>query len=94
MNFDKHLGIKFSTGMNYIVRVGCILHIVHVFLVIHFSLQKTVDTLVFHGSAPLILSRKRSLALTLVLLLYTLGRQGSQIYGQLLSLQGQQQLFH
>ncbi|XP_022721170.1 amino acid transporter AVT6E-like [Durio zibethinus] len=67
-NFDKDLGIRFSTALNYIVRVGYILHLVLVFPVIHFSLRQTVDTLVFEGSAPLTESRKRSLALTVILL--------------------------
>ncbi|KAK9229515.1 hypothetical protein WN944_022478 [Citrus x changshan-huyou] len=47
-NFDKDLGIGYSTALNYIVR--------------------TVDALFFEGSAPLLESRKRSLALTGVLL--------------------------
>ncbi|GLU22034.1 hypothetical protein SLE2022_381340 [Rubroshorea leprosula] len=67
-NFDKDLGIRFSTALNYIVRVGYILHLVLVFPVIHFSLRQTVDGLVFEGAAPLAESRKRSFALTVVLL--------------------------
>lgn len=67
-NFDKDLGIRFSTALDYIVRVGYILHLVLVFPVIHFSLRQTVDTLLFEGSAPLTESRKRSLALTVILL--------------------------
>ncbi|KAL5735519.1 hypothetical protein ACOSP7_029991 [Xanthoceras sorbifolium] len=67
-NFDKDLGIRFSSALNYIVRVGYILHLVLVFPVIHFSLRQTVDALVFEGSAPLVESRRRSLALTGVLL--------------------------
>nr|AYA60118.1 sodium-coupled neutral amino acid transporter 1 [Camellia sinensis] len=67
-NFDKDLGIRFSTALNYIVRVGYIFHLILVFPVIHFSLRQTVDALVFEGSAPLTESRKRSLALTAVLL--------------------------
>lgn len=67
-NFDKDLGIRFSSALNYIVRVGYILHLILVFPVIHFSLRQTVDALVFEGSAPLSESRKRSLALTMVLL--------------------------
>ncbi|KAK8525079.1 hypothetical protein V6N13_016068 [Hibiscus sabdariffa] len=67
-NFDKSLGIRYSTALNYIVRVGYVLHLVLVFPVIHFSLRETVDNLVFHGSAPLVESRRRSLALTVVLL--------------------------
>lgn len=67
-NFDKDLGIRFSTALNYIVRVGYILHLVLVFPVIHFSLRQTVDSLVFEGAAPLAESRKRSFALTIVLL--------------------------
>ncbi|KAK9281913.1 hypothetical protein L1049_004821 [Liquidambar formosana] len=67
-NFDRDLGIRFSSALNYIVRVGYILHLVLVFPVVHFSLRQTVDALVFEGSAPLLESRKRSLALTVVLL--------------------------
>lgn len=67
-NFDRDLGIRFSSALNYIVRIGYILHLVLVFPVIHFSLRQTVDTLIFEGSAPLPESRKRSLALTVVLL--------------------------
>ncbi|XP_021906530.1 amino acid transporter AVT6E [Carica papaya] len=70
-NFDKDLGIRFSSALNYIVRVGYILHLVLVFPVIHFSLRQTVDALVFEGSPPLPESRKRSFALTVVLLLLT-----------------------
>ena len=68
-NFDKDLGIRFSSALNYIIRVGYILHLVLVFPVVHFSLRQAVDALVFPGSAPLIESRKRSLVLTAVLLL-------------------------
>ncbi|GMY34282.1 amino acid transporter AVT6E-like [Fagus crenata] len=67
-NFDKDLGIRFSSALNYIVRVGYILHLVLVFPVVHFSLRQTVDALIFEGSAPLLESRKRSLGLTAVLL--------------------------
>ncbi|KAL6996657.1 Amino acid transporter avt6e [Sarracenia purpurea var. burkii] len=68
-NFDRDLGVRFSTALNYIVRVGYILHLILVFPVIHFSLRQTVDALVFEGSAPLSESRKRSLALTAVMLI-------------------------
>lgn len=67
-NFDKDLGIPFSSALDYIVRVGYVLHLVLVFPVIHFSLRQTVDALIFEGSSPLVESRKRSLALTGVLL--------------------------
>ncbi|KAK7402351.1 hypothetical protein VNO78_14549 [Psophocarpus tetragonolobus] len=67
-NFDKDLGIRFSSVLNYVVRVGYILHLILVFPVIHFSLRQTVDALVFEGSPPLSESRKRSLGLTVVLL--------------------------
>lgn len=67
-NFDKPLGMEFSTVLNYIVRVGYILHLVLVFPVIHFSLRQTVDALAFEGSAPLHESRKRCLTLTFILL--------------------------
>ncbi|KAJ9559705.1 hypothetical protein OSB04_004865 [Centaurea solstitialis] len=67
-NFDKPLGIRFSTALTYIVRVGYVLHLVLVFPVIHFSLRQTVDALAFDGKAPLSESRVRCLALTFVLL--------------------------
>lgn len=67
-NFDKDLGIRYSTALNYIVRIGYILHLVLVFPVIHFALRQSVDALVFEGYAPLLESRKRSLTLTVVLL--------------------------
>ncbi|KAJ4884786.1 Transmembrane amino acid transporter family protein [Raphanus sativus] len=67
-NFDRDLGIRFSSAVNYVVRVGYVLHLVLVFPVIHFSLRETVDTLLFEGSPPLCESKKRSLGLTVVLL--------------------------
>ncbi|PQQ18603.1 putative sodium-coupled neutral amino acid transporter 6 [Prunus yedoensis var. nudiflora] len=67
-NFDKDLGIRFSSALNYIVRVGYIFHLLLVFPVVHFSLRQTVDALVFEGSPPLTESRKRCFILTLVLL--------------------------
>ncbi|KAI4355784.1 hypothetical protein L6164_004524 [Bauhinia variegata] len=67
-NFDRDLGIRFSSAINYIVRVGYILHLILVFPVIHFSLRQTVDALVFEKSPPLSESRKRSVCLTVVLL--------------------------
>ncbi|XP_039051662.1 amino acid transporter AVT6E-like [Hibiscus syriacus] len=68
-DFDRDLGIRFSTALNYIVRIGYIFHLILVFPVIHFSLRQTVDRLVFEGSAPLTESRKRSFALTVILLM-------------------------
>ncbi|XP_072964018.1 amino acid transporter AVT6E [Typha angustifolia] len=65
-NFDKDLGIRFSSILNYIMRIGYILHLVLVFPVIHFSLRQAVDSLVFSGSASQ--TRKRMLTLTAVLL--------------------------
>ncbi|EOA34347.1 hypothetical protein CARUB_v10021871mg [Capsella rubella] len=67
-NFDQDLGIRFSSAVNYVVRIGYILHLVLVFPVIHFSLRETVNTLLFEGSPPLSESKKRSLGLTVVLL--------------------------
>ncbi|KAK9066300.1 hypothetical protein SSX86_013624 [Deinandra increscens subsp. villosa] len=67
-NFDKPLGREFSTGLNYIVRVGYILHLLLVFPVIHFSLRQTIDELTFEGCAPLHESRRRCLTLTFILL--------------------------
>ncbi|WOK98282.1 hypothetical protein Cni_G06992 [Canna indica] len=66
-NFDKDLGIRFSSILNYVVRIGYVLHLILVFPVIHFSLRQTVESLVFKESSPR--SRKRMLALTAVLLL-------------------------
>lgn len=67
-NFDKDLGIRFSTALNYIVRIGYVLHLVLVFPVIHFSLRRTVDSLIFEGLNPLSESKKRCMVLTIVLL--------------------------
>ncbi|KAL0380375.1 UNVERIFIED_CONTAM: Amino acid transporter AVT6E [Sesamum angustifolium] len=67
-NFDKDLGIRFSTALNYIVRIGYVLHLILVFPVVHFSLRQTVDTLIFEGLNPLSESRKRCLVLTFVIL--------------------------
>ncbi|KAL3618386.1 Amino acid transporter avt6e [Castilleja foliolosa] len=67
-NFDKDLGISFSSALNYIVRIGYIFHLILVFPVIHFSLRQTVDNLIFEGLNPLSESRKRCLVLTFVLL--------------------------
>ncbi|KAI3455279.1 hypothetical protein Pfo_011942 [Paulownia fortunei] len=66
-NFNKDLGIRFSTALNYIVRIVYVFHLVLVFPVTHFSLRQTVDTLFFEGLNPLSESRKRCLALTAVL---------------------------
>lgn len=67
-NFDRDLGVRFSTALDFIVRVGYVLHLVLVFPVIHFSLRETVDSLIFEGLNPLSESRKRCLVLTMVLL--------------------------
>ncbi|KAK1358184.1 putative sodium-coupled neutral amino acid transporter 6 [Heracleum sosnowskyi] len=71
-NFDKDLGVPYSTALNYFVRISYLIHLILVFPVIHFSLRQTVDTLLFEGSPPLTESRKRCLALTggLLLILY------------------------
>ncbi|WOG99282.1 hypothetical protein DCAR_0518630 [Daucus carota subsp. sativus] len=71
-NFDKDLGVPYSTGLNYFVRISYIIHLILVFPVIHFSLRQTVDTLLFEGAPPLTESRQRCLALTggLLLILY------------------------
>ncbi|KAL4180105.1 hypothetical protein AMTRI_Chr13g90460 [Amborella trichopoda] len=70
-NFDKDLGIPFSSILNYIVRIGYVLHLMLVFPVVHFSLRQTVDSLAFKRLGPLSESRKRSLVLTMVLLALT-----------------------
>lgn len=67
-NFDRDLGIPFSTAINYLVRIGYVFHLVLVFPVMHFSLRQTMDTLFFSGSPPLTESRKRCLGWTFVLL--------------------------
>jgi len=65
---DTESDVLTNSALNYIVRVGYILHLILVFPVVHFSLRQTVDSLVFEGSPPLLESRKRSLGLTVVLL--------------------------
>jgi amino acid permease len=65
-NFDKDLGIRFSSVLNYIVRIGYVIHLVLVFPVVHFSLRQTVDSLIFGELATP--SRKKTLTLTVVLL--------------------------
>ncbi|CAH9092095.1 unnamed protein product [Cuscuta epithymum] len=67
-NFDKDLGIPFSAALTYIVRMGYVFHLILVFPVIHFSLRQAVDALFFKDYAPLTESRRRCLALTVVLL--------------------------
>ncbi|KAK1435667.1 hypothetical protein QVD17_01433 [Tagetes erecta] len=67
-NFDKPLAVRFSTTLNFIVRVGYIFHLILVFPVIHFSLRQTIDALAFSGAAPLSESKSRCLGLTCVLL--------------------------
>ncbi|KAJ0571402.1 putative amino acid transporter, transmembrane domain-containing protein [Helianthus annuus] len=67
-NFDKPLGIRFSTTLNFIVRVGYIFHLILVFPVIHFSLRQTIDELAFSGAVPLSESKNRCLGLTFALL--------------------------
>ncbi|KMZ76042.1 Amino acid transporter-like protein [Zostera marina] len=66
-NFDKNLGIKFSNGLNYIVRVGYVLHLILVFPVIHFSMRQAVGALVFRET--LLVGKKRVWGLTAILLL-------------------------
>lgn len=65
-NFDKDLGIEFSSILNYVVRIGYVLHLVLVFPVIHFSLRQTVSALLF--KEPLPKGRVKALTLTTALL--------------------------
>lgn len=65
-NFDENLGIRFSFILNYVIRIGYVLHLVLVFPVIHFSFRQTVSELIFRTSVPQ--SRTMTLALTTVLL--------------------------
>ncbi|KAG8075150.1 hypothetical protein GUJ93_ZPchr0006g44778 [Zizania palustris] len=68
-NFDKDLGIRFSSVLNYVVRIGYVIHLVLVFPVVHFSLRQTVGSLMFGELAPHTHScRKKMLSLTVVLL--------------------------
>ncbi|CAO2815205.1 unnamed protein product [Amaranthus hypochondriacus] len=67
-NFDTDLGIAHSAILNYIVRIGYILHLILVFPVIHFSLRETVNALIFTDSSPSV-SKKRLYILTSVLLI-------------------------
>lgn len=65
-NFDRDLGIRFSLALNYVVRIGYVLHLLLVFPVVHFSLRQTVSALVF--KEPLPQGRVKTLALTAALL--------------------------
>ena len=67
-NFDTNLGVRYSSALDYTVRIGYVLHLVLVFPVIHFSLRETVNALVFEESPPLTESKARLLGLTMVLL--------------------------
>ncbi|KAL8497192.1 hypothetical protein ACS0TY_020760 [Phlomoides rotata] len=69
-NFDNDLGVRFSSALNYIIRIGYVFHLVLVFPVVHFSLRQSVDALIFEGLNPLSESRKRCLVLTFVLLAF------------------------
>eukprot|EP01018_Ginkgo_biloba_P022905 Gb_32842 [translate_table: standard] len=69
-NFDKDLGIPFSSVLNSIIRVGYVVHLMLVFPVIHFSLRQTMDCLVFKGAKPLTESRKRFVILTTIILAF------------------------
>lgn len=66
-NFDTDLGIPYSAALNYIIRIGYILHLVLVFPVIHFSLREAVNALIFTDSS-FSDSKKRLYILTSVLL--------------------------
>ncbi|KAK1292475.1 hypothetical protein QJS10_CPB17g02163 [Acorus calamus] len=66
VNFDRDLGIRFSTALNYVVRIGYVMHLILVFPVIHFSFRATVFALLF--KTPEAVGRKKRLALTAVLL--------------------------
>lgn len=52
-NFDQDLAV------NYVVRIGYILHLVLVFPVVHFLLRETVNGLLFEGSPPLLCRKPR-----------------------------------
>lgn len=67
-NFDKDLGIAFSSILDNVIRVGYVIHLVLVFPVIHFSLRQTLDCLLFKGSKPLSVSNKRFYMLTVTIL--------------------------
>lgn len=61
-NFDRDLGIRFSTALNYIIRIGYILHLMPVFAVIHFSLRQAVGALIF--KQPILEGRKKVWGIT------------------------------
>ncbi|KAH7289941.1 hypothetical protein KP509_30G024800 [Ceratopteris richardii] len=62
-NFDKDLGMRYSSMLNAIIRVGYVLHIMLVFPVIHYSLRQTVELLLFPDEAE---SQSRFFGITLV----------------------------
>lgn len=66
-NFDKNLGAHFSMVLNYIVRIGYVLHLILVFPVVHFSLRQTVDALFFTKSV--LDDKRKALPLTALLLM-------------------------
>lgn len=46
-NFDKNLGVRYSSVLNAIIRVGYVFHLMLVFPVISFSLRHTVELFFF-----------------------------------------------
>ncbi|KMZ70831.1 Amino acid transporter-like protein [Zostera marina] len=66
-NFDRDLGIRFSTALNYIIRIGYILHLMPVFAIIHFSLRQAVGALIFKES--ILQGRKKVWGITAVQLI-------------------------
>lgn len=67
-NFDKNLGIRYSSILNALIRVGYVIHLMLVFPVIHFSLRQTVE-LFFFPLAPE--SSRRFVCITMLQLTLT-----------------------
>ncbi|KAI5058729.1 hypothetical protein GOP47_0026899, partial [Adiantum capillus-veneris] len=62
-NFDKNLGVRFSSLLNAVIRVGYVIHLILVFPVIHYSLRQTVDVFLFPHAKE---SHRRFVCITLV----------------------------
>uniref|UniRef100_A0A0D6QTA5 Amino acid transporter transmembrane domain-containing protein n=1 Tax=Araucaria cunninghamii TaxID=56994 RepID=A0A0D6QTA5_ARACU len=67
-NFDKDLGVPYSSVLNDIVRISYALHLMLVFPVVHFALRLNLDGLVFPAAHPLALDSKRFAFITTGLL--------------------------
>ncbi|KAL1568520.1 Amino acid transporter avt6a [Salvia divinorum] len=67
-NFDKDLGIPFSSQLNDAVRLSYALHLMLVFPVIFYPLRLNLDGLIFSSSVPLTADNLRFTSLTIALM--------------------------